>query len=122
MKIRPLTIPRYLEQIAKHSTPNVTFRGVGSEKKHKLIPKLGRSSRVKNKKDPEREERYILKLFRQRSLLSPLSPRDVTALVLKANQAGKGGRFRTFQTHLKEIMQQKLAFPSPSSPATPPAQ
>jgi hypothetical protein len=54
--------------------------------------------------------------------LSSVTPRDVTALVLKANQAGKGGRFPTFQTHLKEVMHQKLASQSPSSPATPAAE
>ena len=63
-----LTVPRYLEQVAKHRSANVTFRGVGSHKKHKLIPGIGRSTRIANHSDPLKEELYILKLFRQRSL------------------------------------------------------
>lgn len=46
--------------------------------------------------------------------LATFHPREVTALVLNANKQGKGGRFRTFQTHLKYVMQQQSASASPS--------
>lgn len=35
--------------------------------------------------------------------VSKLSPRDVTNLVLATNTAGKGGKFRTFQSSLYEV-------------------
>lgn len=48
--------------------------------------------------------------------IASITPRDVTDLVLESNQHGKGGRFRTFQTSLKEVLQSHLAestLPSP---------
>ncbi len=47
--------------------------------------------------------------------VSTFSPRDITDLVSKANQEGKGGKFRTFQTQLKDVMQQNPAASSASA-------
>jgi hypothetical protein len=53
--------------------------------------------------------------------VSTINSRDVSNLVLAANREGRGGRFRTFQTTLAEVLRQRMAEPrlSPSPNLSP---
>ena len=46
--------------------------------------------------------------------ISPFDLREVSSLVSTANGTGDGGKFRTFQTDFKTVMQQKLYYPAPA--------
>ncbi|MGB4222143.1 MAG: FRG domain-containing protein, partial [Smithellaceae bacterium] len=61
------TFEDFHRAVEAYSGKTVIFRGVRSTE-HKLVPKIGRYKKFKKSRDTVREERYMLRLFKEQAV------------------------------------------------------